>query len=161
VDAQQGKLLRLPPRIKVLEALGAIADGRVERVGQHSYRVVSSEGDRTYHVYVDAGRGLAYSDDNGTRFRGYIGYPIIAALMLEGALPFDERLAEALKGIPWRKLNEKFKRYALVEAEVKRIARERGVEPSEVDGFVKKVMEQLSKIKLRLTSTPPLSSFSS
>jgi hypothetical protein len=153
------KMLRLPPRIKVLEALGAIADGRVKKLAPHSYRVISSEGDRTYRVYVDVARGIAYSDDNGTRFRGYVGYPIIAALMLEGVLPFDKRIAEALKGIPWRKLNETLKRYALVEIEVKKHAKAKGVEPREIDEFVENVMEKLSSLKLRLASTPPLDMF--
>ncbi|ABM80844.1 hypothetical protein [Hyperthermus butylicus] len=148
--------LRLPPRIKVLEALGAIADGRVEKTGDHVYRVVSSEGDRVYRVYVDPGQGLAYSDDNGTKLRGYVGYPIIAVLMLEGVLPYDERLAKALQGIPWRRLNEKYKRYALVEAEVKRVAAGKGVAPAELDAFVEKVMAELHRLKLRLTTTLPL-----
>lgn len=140
----------------MLEALGAIADGRVERLGPGVYRVTSSEGDRSYRVYVDPGRGLAYSDDNGTRLRGYVGYPIIAALMLEGLLPLDERLAEALRGVPWRRLNERLKRYALVEREVKRLARERGVDPGELDGFVEKAMERLRGLRLRYTGSPPL-----
>ena len=109
----------MPPRIKVLEALGAIADGRVKVLGHGRAEVISSEGDRVYKVYVDVEKGLAYSDDNGTRLRGYVGYPIIALLMKMGVLTYDERLAEALKGIPWRRLNETYKRYSIVERIVK------------------------------------------
>ena len=151
-----GKVLRQPPRIKVLEALGAIGDGRVERLGPHRYRVRSSDGSRVYLVYVDPARGLAYSNDNGTRLRGYIGYPIIAALMLEGVLPLDRRLAEALRGIPWKQLNEKYKKYAVVERIVKREAASRGVDPGELDRFTSKVMEALRGLRLRMPSTPPL-----
>ncbi len=142
-----------------MEALGAIADGRVRRVGDKSFIVVSSEGDRSYRVYVDPGAGVAYSDDNGTRLRGYIGYPIIAALMVEGILPFDEKLAKALQGIPWRKLNEKYKKYALVEAEVKKHAEARGVSSRELDAFIEKVMSRLAQLKLRRLSTPPLETY--
>ncbi len=150
--------LRLPPRIKVLEALGAIADGRVECLDEacRAARVTSSEGDRVYRVYVDVEKGVAYSDDNGTRYRGYIGYPIIAVLMKQGRLPFDERLASALRGIPWRRLNETLKRYALVEREVKRIVAERGVEPRELDEFVEKVMSSLRRLRVKRLDTPPL-----
>ena len=113
--------LREPPRIKVLEAAGAIADGRVriEAEGQGYVRatVVSSEGDRTYRVVVREGQGeiRVYSDDNGTKLRGYVGYPIISVLMLRGLLPRDERVEQALKGVDWRRLNETYKKYSVVE----------------------------------------------
>ncbi len=149
--------LRPPPRIKVLEALGAVADGRVECLDSRcrSARVVSSEGDRVYQVYVDVDAGVAYSDDNGTRFRGYIGYPIIALLFRQGVLPFDERIAGALRGIPWRQLNERYKKYAIVEQVVKKIAGERGVAPSEIDAYVAKVYGLLRGLKLKKLEKPP------
>ena len=149
-------MLRQPPRIKVLEALGAIGDGRVEKLGPHRYRVRSSDGTRVYLVYVDPSRGLAYSSDNGTRLRGYVGYPIIAALMLEGILPLDERLASALRGIPWKRLNEKYKKYAVVERIAKKEAASRGVEPGELERFTAEVMERLRSLQLRRLDTPPL-----
>ena len=148
--------LRLPPRIKILEALSAIGDGRIYVLDEKRARVVSSDGSREYNVYTDLERRLAYSDDNGTRFRNYIGYPIIAFLMLKGVLPFDKRLAEALRGIPWRELNEKFKSYAIVENIVKKIAKERGVEPHELDAFIAKVMDKLRKIELIYLSNPSI-----
>jgi len=51
--------LRLPPRIKVLEALGAVVDGRVRPVGEGRCEVVSSEGDRVYDVVVEGGFATA------------------------------------------------------------------------------------------------------
>ncbi|MET1127747.1 MAG: hypothetical protein ABWW70_00300 [Thermoproteota archaeon] len=146
---QPGQLLRSPPRVKVLEALGAIADGRVSREAPGRYTVVSSEGDRRYTVRVDLERREAYSDDNGTVYRGYVGYPIIAALMLEGVLPYREELAAHLRGIPWRKLNERYKRYFLVEQEVRRIAEERGADWAEVEALVREVLARLSRLRLR------------
>jgi hypothetical protein len=150
------RVLRQPPRIKVLEALSAVADGRVERLGPGMYLVRSSDGSRTYRVYVDPSRGLAYSDDNGTHYRGYIGYPIIAVLMLEGVLRYEPRLGEALRGIPWRRLNETLRRYALVEQEVKKLARERGVDPAGLDRYVEETMKKLRGLRLRLLPQPPL-----
>ena len=150
-----GDRLSLPPRIKVLEALGSIADGRVRKIGENIARVTSSTGDRKYLVYVDPEKRVAYSDDNGTKYRGYIGYPIIAMLMIEGALPYDERIAKALAGIPWKKLNERFKRYAIVERIVKREALQRGVKPKEIDSFIRKVMDRLSALNLRYSEPPP------
>ncbi len=150
------RLLRMPPRIKILEAMGAIADGRVKRLGNKRYRVFSSEGDREYNVYVDPRSLIVYSDDNGTKYRGYVGYPIIAALMLEGIIPYDKEVAEALRGIPWRKLNETYKRYVLVEKEVKRIAAQRGIAVERIDEVIDKAMQTLRRLRLRLAPSMPL-----
>ncbi len=144
-----GKILRLPPRIKVLEALGAIADGRVKILDGQRAIVNSSDYTRVYHVYFDEAKSLVYSDDNGTIFRGYVGYPIIAFLMLKGLLPFDEKIASALKGIEWRKLNEKYKKYSIVEQIVKSRAKSRGVMPWIIDRFVIQVFSELRRKTLR------------
>ncbi|BCS92918.1 hypothetical protein L3N51_00806 [Metallosphaera sp. J1] len=137
--------LRQPPRIKVLEALGAIADQRVKKVNEH-YEVVSSEGDRKYTVKVEGDN--VSSDDNGTRYRNYVGYPIIAVLMLEGRLPYDDELARALAGIPWRKLNEEMKDYSKVEEIVLEKAEQKGVKRERIEDFVSKVMEDVRRLRL-------------
>jgi len=137
---------KIPPRIKVLEALGCIADGRIKFVGEKEAVVVSSTGERSYKVTWDGGKAIM-STDNGSLYRGYLGYPSIAFLMLKGILPFDKRLAEALKGIPWKKLNETYKKYRIVEEKVKIIAKERGVSPEELDRFVAKVMKAIREQK--------------
>ena len=148
--------LRLPPRIKVLEALGAIGDGRVCLAGPSIGYVGSSDGSRVYTVYVDTSRGEAYSDDNGTKYRRYIGYPIIAVLMLSGFLEYETKYAEALTGIPWRELNEKYKRYAIVERIVLERAEERGVKRKDIEEYVERTMKKLGSAKLRLLESPPL-----
>jgi len=145
--------LRLPPRIKVLEAAGALGDGRVEAWddgGVWRGRVVSSTGERVYRVAVvlEGGRGRAYSDDNGTRLRGYVGYPIIALLMLKGVLPRDPEVEGALSGVAWKRLNEKYRRYWLVEKIVLGWAERRGVPRDRVLGFVGRVMEALGGLEL-------------
>lgn len=142
------KLLRMPPRIKVLEALGSIADNRIRKIDDRHYEVVSSDGTRKYRVYVDLEIGRVYSDDNGTKLKGYVGYPIIAILMLNKRLPYNEKIANALKGIPWKKLNEMYKKYAVVESIVKEIARRKGVSPHEIDVFVREVLAKLKSMKL-------------
>lgn len=154
-------ILSRPPRIKVLEALGCIADGRIKVINENYVKVTSSLGDKTYNVYVDLNRGVAYSDDNGTKYRNYIGYPIIALLMIKGVLPYDKRISEALKGIPWKILNEKYKKYALVEREVLKIARSKGISSSELMSFVKKVMNKISELKLEKLNSLPLEVYKS
>ena len=145
-------VLSMPPRIKFLEALGALADGRVEEKDTGEALVRSSEGDRVYRVFVDVDRGVAYSDDNGTFYRNYVGYPIVALLIKQGRLPYDGELAEVLKGLKWRELNERYRNYRKVEEEVKKIVGEKGVQPSKVDEYISKAREALAKFRLRKTT---------
>lgn len=125
VEIVISRKLRLPPRIKVLEAAGSIADGRVrviEDKGSSVKAIVeSSMGDRSYEVtirIVKPGVFIARSNDNGTMLRGYIGYPILSIMMIKGILPRDLEVEGALKGIPWRVLNERFKSYDKVVEEI-------------------------------------------
>ncbi len=145
--------LRKPPKIKVLEAAGAVADGRIRVIDDYRAYVTSSDGSRRYLVYVDMDRGEACSTDNGTVYRGYIGYPIISLLMLKGRLPYDERIGKALRGIPWKKLNEELRKYSLVEDRVKSLASLRGVKPSELISYRDRVYELIKKLRLRLVSS--------
>jgi len=142
----------MPPKIKVLEATGAIADGRIKQINEREFTVISSEGDRTYSVYVDLKKKEACSTDNGTKFRGYIGYPIISILMIKKALPYNENIARALSHIDWKALNEKYKKYSLVEEEVKRIALSKGVSETTIEAFKERVYKELKKIRLKSTT---------
>lgn len=152
-------ILSPPPRIKVLEALGCIADKRIRFIKDKYAKVTSSLGTRKYDVYVDLSRGVAYSSDNGTTYKNYIGYPIISFLMIKEKIPFNEKIAEALKGIPWKKLNEKYKKYELVEREILRILKEKGISRSEVNKFIREVMEKLREIKIIKLSSLPLEAY--
>ena len=154
-SAGLGRVLQLPPRVKVLEAAGAIADGRVRvvrrRNGLTVARVSSSLGDREYTVVVKRANGRVfrvYSDDNGTRFRNYAGYPIVAVLMLEGVLPRSRRVEQAVKGTTWRVLNEQHKNYRKVEEVVAASAESRGFTREELDSYIKEVLSMLSEIRL-------------
>lgn len=139
--------LRKPPRIKVLEALGAIADNRVKLLNNNECEVISSEGDRVYKVKING--NLVSSDDNGTTFRNYVGYPILSCLMLLKQLPYNENLSIALKGIPWRKLNEEYKSYSKVEEIVYSIIKEKGVNKEELENFIKVVLDEVGRLHLR------------
>jgi hypothetical protein len=94
-----------PPRIKIYEALGAIADHRVELTATGAV-VTSSSGNKRYSVVYNASRSSIGSNDNGSYWRGYLGYPAIAVLMMHGQLPFDQHVAALLRDIHWKELNE-------------------------------------------------------
>ena len=137
---------KLPPKIKVLEALGAIADGRVS-VENNKARVSSSTGEKNYTVIFQPPDRIK-SDDNGSVFKGYLGYPAIAFLMLKGLLPYDEQLAEKLKGIPWKELNEKYKDYRKVEFI---ILKQRRLDQKRVETFEKEVLQGIKRKWKKLT----------
>ena len=140
----------MPHKVKVLEALGAIADKRVNLNGNKAI-VISSTKDKEYKVYYYPDRNAVWSTDNGTRFRKYVGYPIISVLMLKGILPFNKKFANALKGIKWKEVNDKFKRdYNKTMEYVYDIAEKNGVEVKKLKEFVDEVMEKLEKLKLKL-----------
>ena len=79
---------KVPPRVKVYEALGAIADGRVMEVSEMGARVKSSEGNKIYTVTYRVETNTINANDNGSYWQGYMGYPAIAFLMTTGRLAF-------------------------------------------------------------------------
>jgi len=145
------KPLNKPPRIKILEAVGAIGDNRIRVLSDTEATVKSSTGEREYRVVlvkVSEGEYRAYSNDNGTLYRGYIGYPIISFMIIKGILPVDNEVMRAFTGIPWKELNEKYQKYSVVESIVLSRAERLGVPRSVVDEYVTVVMKKLSVIKV-------------
>ena len=134
------KSWKVPPAIKVLEALGAVADGRIHRTGGGQASVVSSDGSRSYSVEWRADSNTVSCNDNGSYWQGYLGYPAIAYLMEEGELPLDRALAAALAGIEWKKLNTKLKDY---EAVLKHIAEAKAIDLSAANRFAEVVLDRI------------------
>ena len=100
---------KLPPKAKIYEALTAVADGRVKLKGGETAEVLSSDGSKTYTVQWSPDLRQITSNDNGSYWQRYIGYPIIAVLMVLGRLNFDRRVAQALSGIDWKQTNRRFR----------------------------------------------------
>jgi hypothetical protein len=74
----------LPPNIKIYEALGAVADGRVEREGMFTYQgkcASASTPGKMYLISYNPDTNVIVSDDNGSLNQGYLGYPAIAFLL--------------------------------------------------------------------------------
>lgn len=135
---------KLPPRAKVYEALSCVGSGHVEFTRPGEALVTSSEGDRKYRVIFDLEGNQISSDDNGSKWQGYLGYPSIAVLMLKGKLPFDKELSRALRDIKWNSLNRRYKRnYDLAIKEAQQIAMERGCEIAQLEQFVDRVMQEI------------------
>jgi hypothetical protein len=97
-----------PPLIKIYEALGAVADGRVE-VSCNAVKVYSSSGNKYYDVTYSKEENAIMTNDNGSYWKGYLGYPGIAYLLQVGELEYRPEMGELLKGVAWKDINQKYK----------------------------------------------------
>jgi hypothetical protein len=144
---------KMPPPIKVYEALGAIGDGRVRAIDNDDapgvWDVVSSEGAKTYRVEISADGRKISSNDNASYWQGYLGYPAIAVVLARGTLQASAKATGALAGIPWKELNRRFKNdYARTTAEVARIVAERGGDFDAIRAEAAAILEALAALSL-------------
>lgn len=110
---------KAPPALKVFEALGAVADGRVREAGKGAGTVLSSDRSKTYDVRWNAATNTVSCNDNASVWQGYIGYPAVAYLMRIGELAFDAQLSAAFAGIEWKKLNTRLRDHSKVIAHLR------------------------------------------
>lgn len=140
---------KMPPLIKVYEALGALGDGRVRESGGAA-EVVSSDGGKTYQVEVSADGGEISSNDNASYWQGYLGYPGIAVLLARGTLRARPATVRALAGIPWKELNRRFKNdYARTMDEVARTVAARGGDFAAIRAEAESILSALSALAPR------------
>lgn len=97
-----------PPIIKVYEALGSIGDERVVIDG-NTAKIRSSKGNKIYDVTYNPAENAIRANDNASYWVGYLGYPSISFLLATNRLPFDQKLAQYLKGFDWKEINTQFK----------------------------------------------------
>lgn len=139
---------KLPPMAKAYEALGAVADGRVRVVGPAEAQVTSSDGDRVYTVSWTEDHRELTSNDNASYWQGYAGYPVIAVLLATGVIDYDPEIAQALAGVPWKRLNDRHKRdYDAAVEEVLRDIAARGGDRAAVAAQAEAVHRRLAALK--------------
>lgn len=143
---------KTPPIAKVYEALSAIADDRII-MHENSATVFSSTHEKSYTVLWSPERDAFTSNDNGSYWQGYLGYPILCVLMIKKIVPYDATIAEQLSGIEWKKINDKFRGdYDKGISEALTNLESRGIN---IDNIKKEVERIYSKLQsLRLTHVP-------
>jgi hypothetical protein len=101
---------KLPPKIKIYEALWSIADGRLEIwwLLENGGKCYSSSGNKYYVIQYDEASNAIMTNDNGSYRKWYLWYPAIAFLMKKWIISYDKKYGEALKGIKWKDINQKF-----------------------------------------------------
>ena len=143
-------LWKMPPKAKIFEALGAIADQRVHLVDSGKAEVVSSSGGKTYIVEWSEDLTSFSSNDNASYWQGYIGYPIIAVLMKIGQLEFSNEAAHALSGIPWKQINQQYKNnYEKTIDDVLTRVEANGVDRTIITTEVERLSKHLEKLALK------------
>ena len=136
---------KMPPIQKILEAYTAIVDKHVELKNNEAL-VTSSNGAKAYTVSCED--NIYHSNDNATYWQGYAGYPIIAVLMLQGKIPFDQKLADNFASVNWNEVNAKFKRnYAKAASEV---IKEKRLDEKEVMAELEKVYRALKDLPITI-----------
>ena len=140
-----------PPIIKIYEALGSIADKRI-KISGNSAKIFSSSGNKFYTVDFEPSSQSIMVNDNASFYKGYLGYPAIAFLLLCGELTYAPPTAEKLKGYAWKDINQKFKNdfdKALEYIFSEKTAEEK----SEIEKEVNAINEQLKSKSYNLLGT--------
>jgi hypothetical protein len=138
-----------PPSIKIYEALGALADGRVQVEGPTA-KVWSSTRDKYYDVIYESETNSISANDNGSYWQGYLGYPSVALLAALGVIKYRTDVAAWLQGIPWKEINKRFKNdYSKVEALIREQLRQyEDFNEEALDDQIHLIAEQLSSLEL-------------
>jgi len=137
---------KLPPIEKIPEAYSAIADNRIE-MSENAAFVDSSDKVKRYTVTWND--DFYTSNDNGSIWQGYAGYPMIAVLMLQGKLPLYRTIASQFKGINWKALNTKHKnKYDKPVAEILESLKEQGVDTDAIQTEINKVYESIRTLDI-------------
>lgn len=99
-------MIKLPPIEKIPEAYTAVEDNRIELYDDYAI-VKSSNNEKEYLVKWKG--NTYYSNDNSTYWQGYIGYPVIAVLMLKNVLSLNTEVSKYFKYINWNEINKQNK----------------------------------------------------
>ena len=136
----------MPPKEKIPEAYTAVIDNRVI-VDGNTALVKSSDLKKNYTVIWNDDN-LFYSNDNATYWAKYIGYPVIAVLMVIGKLPYSKDIAKYFSKVNWNELNKKNKRdYQKSVEEVIKSVDNKSIIYEEID----RVYKQLESLNIKLT----------
>ena len=140
---------KLPPKAKIYEALSAVADNRVKITSETSAIVTSSSLDKDYTVTWSDDLTQITSNDNASHWQGYVGYPIVAVLLVKGKISFNREVAGYLAGIIWKKINKQFKNdYDKAIESVLGSLGEKGIDARKIREEVDRIMRQLERLPL-------------
>lgn len=138
-------MIKYPPIAKIYEAYTCIADNRVEFYENEAI-VTSSDGKKKYIVkWKD---NIFASNDNATFWQGYPGYPVIAVLMIQNKLSYDEEIIKFFKNINWHELNNKYKRD--YDKAVEEVLNNIDFDKGKIKGETNRIYEELKQMNINI-----------
>jgi len=139
-----------PPVIKIYEAMGVLADERIKNNEEDEWRVYSSGGNKFYIVKYNNDFSALMSNDSGSYWQGYLGYPMIAFLMKKGVIKYNQEMAKLLRGIKWKDINMQNKNdYNKTIDYCLQIVKQRGGDVKEFLKEVENIKQQIKQLKIR------------
>lgn len=142
----------LPPIEKIYEAMSAIADARV-KLSANSALVSSSDNQKEYTIVWN---GDYYSsNDNASYWQGYMGYPLIAVLMIQGKINYDPAVPPYFKNINWKALNTEYKnKYDKAVSSVLERLKSEGADIALIKNEVQRIYEQIKLLDIKRKRSP-------
>ena len=101
---------KLPPKVKIIEALSAVADERivVHDLLSREWKCNSASTPwKSYKILYNEKENIISSDDSGSLNQGFLWYPAIAFLLKIWKLEYDESILEMVKDINRTDIKEK------------------------------------------------------
>lgn len=155
----------LPPDFKIYEALGAIADGRVELIFNPllnlneintprnniiEVKQYSSSRQKFYTIKYNPETAEIMSNDNATWYIGYLGYPALSALLFIQKIKFDQNILPYFKDIIFKDVNQKYKNnFQKSKLEIDSVLANRGLDLKIFQDQCELIFEQLAALGLR------------
>ena len=150
---------KIPPKIKIYEALGCIADNRIIEENNEIH-IYSSSKNKFYTIQYSEKQNAIMSNDNGSYWKEYLGYPSIAYLMNIKKISYKEKFATALKGIKWKDINQKFNNnFSKTEEYIRNSLLLQGINLKEFDEELKKILGQIRNLNINFLGNktkPPI-----
>lgn len=102
---------KFPPKIKIYEALGSIADDRIEIdwLFQNEGKCYSSSRNKYYIIKYNSDQNSIITNDKASYRQWYLWYPAIAFLMKKWIVSYNKIYSDALKWIARKDINKNFK----------------------------------------------------
>ncbi len=98
---------KLPPKVKIIEALSVVADERItiEDLLSKEWKCISSSTPwKVYKIIYNEKENQISSNDSWSMNQGFLWYPAIAFLLKIWKLKYEEPILEMVKDTDWIKI---------------------------------------------------------
>lgn len=100
---------RLPPKVKIIEALSAVADERIivdDLLTSEGKCFSASNQWKIYEIHYNDEENTISSNDNWSIEQQFLWYPSIAFILKIWKIKYDESILEIMENIDWLKMKE-------------------------------------------------------